>query len=87
MRTNRLTKILGDDSGLEAISAEDRRWITDYWLPRAIAAGLRCVASKTPSSYFGRLSVENIHSAMPTGIRVRSFDEIDAARDWLQAQP
>lgn len=40
-----VSKILGDDSCLPIIHAEDQRWIIEQWLPRAKAAGLAAAAS------------------------------------------
>lgn len=38
---HKASKILSDDSDLPIIHAEDKKWITEDWLPRARAAGLR----------------------------------------------
>jgi hypothetical protein len=81
---HRAYKILGDDTALPAIPSEDRFWIIDEWFPRAVECGLRFAASKTPASYFGKLSVSHIQSAAPAGIECRSFVELHEAREWLE---
>jgi hypothetical protein len=78
------SRILGDDTALPTIASEDRAWIVENWMPRAVAAGLRFVASKKPDAYFGRLSVAGIQSGAPAGLMMRSFDDLQSARDWLQ---
>jgi hypothetical protein len=83
LRENGLAKILSDDTGLPTIHAEDQKWIVENWFPRAIAAGLRTVANKTPDSYFGKLSVTNIQATIAKDIAVRTFDELADARRWL----
>jgi hypothetical protein len=46
--------------------------------------GLRFAASKRPSTYFGKLSVNHILSAAPAGLKCQSFEELDEAREWLE---
>lgn len=77
------TKILGDDTHLVTIHAEDQAWVLEEWMPRAIAAGLRIAATKKPDGYFGRNSVEYIQSNLPSGITIRSFERLEDAREWL----
>jgi hypothetical protein len=42
----RVSKVLGDDTALPTIHADDQTWITRNWMPRAIAAGLKAAAGK-----------------------------------------
>jgi hypothetical protein len=83
------TKVLGDDTSLPTIHEEDQRWIVENWIPRAIAAGLKVAASKKPASHFGRISVDNIRAVIRSiaaeNLLIRAFDDIDAARRWLQS--
>jgi hypothetical protein len=81
---HRVSRILGDDTALPTIHAEDRVWITENWMPRARAAGLVAAASKRPDAYFGQLAVENVQSVAPTGVTLRSFDKLEDAREWLR---
>ena len=76
-------KILGDDTALPTIPSEDRSWIAENWMPRAIGLGLRFAACKRPESYFGRLSISSLHSAAPDGLQCRSFEKLEEAREWL----
>jgi len=77
-------KILGDDTALPTIHNEDQAWIARTWMPRAIAAGFRAGASKSPSSHFGRLSVDGVRSEVPGSLTIRVFDRLADARQWLQ---
>jgi hypothetical protein len=83
LRAHGLTKALGDDSDLLTIHAEDRAWLINDWLPRAIAAGLRMAASKSPASHFGKISVESVVSALSPSIAVQVFHDLTTARNWL----
>ncbi len=78
-----LSRILGDDTALPTIHAEDQRWIVEDWMPRASAAGLRAAASKSPASYFGRLAAKRVASNAPWP--VHAFDDMREARHWLQS--
>jgi|SRR5579872_291369 len=78
-----MNKILGGDSALPTIHAEDQAWIIKDWLPRAMAAGLKGSANKQPLSHFGRVSVSNVQAGLPAGLITTSFDTLDEARAWL----
>jgi hypothetical protein len=80
-----VAKILGDNSGLPTVHADDQKWIIENWIPRAKKAGLRVAAAKQPVSYFGRLAINTLNSAMPAGVVVRSFNQLDEARQWLES--
>ena len=81
---HRVSKILGDDTALPAIPSEDRFWVIDDWFPRAVECGLRFAASKRPDSYFGKLAVTHIQSAAPAGLKCRSFERLEEAKEWLE---
>jgi len=80
-------KILGDDSDLPIVHAEDQRWISEDWLPRAKAAGLRAAAAKVSSSFFGKLSIGIIQSRLAQEIAIKAFPNIHQARTWLRTFP
>jgi hypothetical protein len=80
---HRAYKILGDDTALPAIPAEDRFWVIDEWFPRAVKCGLRLAASKQSAAHFGRLAVSHIQSAAPAGLQCRTFEKLEEAREWL----
>ena len=77
-------KILGDDTDLPIVHAEDQRWIIDEWLPRARAAGLKAAATKISMTFFGRVAIGSIHSRLSREIRIRNFRNIHSARSWLK---
>jgi hypothetical protein len=83
LRKYKLNKILGDDTALPVIEPEDQDWIARDWMPRAVAAGLKLAANKSPEAYFGRLAVETIKASQSL-LAIRSFDHFDEARRWLK---
>ena len=80
-----LTRILGEDTALPTILAEDQRWIAEDWMPRAAAAGLLAIASKRPATYFGQVAVESVLRVIARGVSVRLFDNVEEARAWLRS--
>jgi hypothetical protein len=82
VRRRGVVRVLGDDTALPTIHAEDQRWIVADWMPRAKEAGVRVAASKSPVSYFGRLAVERVASNAPWPLR--AFEDMREARRWLQ---
>jgi len=85
LRRNALHKMLGDDSALAVIPADDQAWIREDWMPRALNGGLKAVASKSPNGFFGKQSVANVMSRAPRELEMRSFDQLEEARAWLQS--
>lgn len=83
IKAHGIGKILGDDTSLATIHLDDREWIVRDWMPRAVAAGLRFAASKSPNSYFGNLSVNDVKVNAPASLVLRSFESLTAARSWL----
>jgi hypothetical protein len=67
-----------------SVAGEDQEWIIWEWVPRAIAAGLRCVASRRPEGHYGRTSVNRIQAVISPKLRVKSFDSLADAREWLR---
>lgn len=80
-----VSRILAEATALPTIHLEDQRWIIDDWMPRASAAGLRAVASTRPAAYFARVALENIRAEVSGSVHLRSFDEHEAARRWLES--
>jgi len=83
LREYKINKILGDDTALPLIEPDDQVWIAHDWMPRAVAAGLKLAANKSPEAYFGRLAVETIKASQSL-LAIRSFDHFDEARRWLK---
>jgi hypothetical protein len=85
LKSRRLQAVLGDDTALPTIHAEDQRGIVEDWFPRAQAAGLKAAASKRPLAYFGKLAVDTVQAVAPAGLKLRSFENIDDAQVWLRS--
>lgn len=84
LQQHRASKILGDDSDLPVIHAEDQQWVIEDWIPRAKAAGLKAVATTPSLSFFGRLTIGSVQARMASQIAIMTFPSIHLARDWLR---
>jgi hypothetical protein len=87
IKKHRVSKVLGDDTSLVSIAADDRLWILENWMPRAIGAGLRVAAAKKSANYFARVAVAEIETAMGQHMQIKMFDTLADAKAWLQAAP
>lgn len=79
----RAEKLLADDRALPTIHADDQAWVANQWMPRALGAGLRRLATVHSEIYFGRVAAEQVHAMAPSGLEIRRFEDPQAARAWL----
>ena len=87
IKKHRVNKVLGGDTALVSVASDDRLWILENWMPRAVSAGLRVVASKRSQNYFARVAVAEIENAVSERVQIKMFDALDDAKAWLQAAP
>lgn len=79
---------LADVRLLGPVRQVDQQWINRDWFPRAIAAGLRFMATVVPKSAIARMSVKQIMSKVNDVDIVNSnFPDLEQARSWLRSQP
>jgi hypothetical protein len=87
IRKHRVSKVLGDDTELASIASDDRVWILQNWMPRAVSAGLRVVAAKRSDNYFARVAAAEIENTTDKPMQLKLFDALSEARAWLQTAP
>jgi hypothetical protein len=81
---NRASKNLIDATQARVVSDDDQRWLTDDWIPRAVAAGRRWTAVVMPKSALGRTISENIDKRpRPNTTKVEYFETVEQAAAWL----
>ncbi|MET0292855.1 MAG: hypothetical protein ABW136_10875 [Steroidobacteraceae bacterium] len=84
LQKNQFSRVLGDDSALPTIHADDQAWIATDWLPRASAAGLKRAANKQPASQFAQLAIQQLRALSSGSVAFGSFADLDSARNWLR---
>ena len=83
----RASRWLADVRLLGPVRQVDQQWINQDWFPRAIAAGLRFMATVVPKSAIARMSVKQIMSKVnEVDIINCNFDDLEQARHWLRSQ-
>ena len=88
LREHRTSRMLGDGRSLRAIKQADQDWMTQDWMPRALAAGLRRMALVVPKSAVARTNLEQMVDKVPESkLEVAYFATVDEARAWLNQSP
>jgi len=76
---------LVDGRDMKAMKPSDQRWITEVWLPTALAAGLRVAAIVMPKRAAAMKNIDDMAKAAENEIEVRYFSTVENARRWLAA--
>ena len=83
MQTIPSPNFLNDKSEATGDWAEANDWLEFECLPKAIDAGLRCVAHVYSSNMFSRLSARDLYQRINPRINMRNFDNREEAERWL----
>lgn len=77
---------LGDNRKLRAIRKADQDWFVDHVMPRLAAGTIRRNASVVSEDLFNRMAMEQIvkRSDNLGDMVMKEFDNIDAAKAWLE---
>ena len=87
-KTKRTNRWIADVRRLGPIRQVDQQWVSEDWHPRAIAAGVRYMATIIPKSSIARLSIKQLHGKLGNAeFIINNFDDLELARDWLRSQP
>ncbi|WP_187261507.1 hypothetical protein [Pontibacter beigongshangensis] len=79
------TKVLNDNTNVEGIWSGASKWVGQDWFPRMAEAGMLYFAWVHSSSAFSRLSTEKALKNTADLRSIQTFDNIEAARDWLRS--
>lgn len=84
LQDRQCTKVLNDNTNVEGIWSGASRWVGQDWMPRMQAAGLQCFAWVYSPSTFSRLSTDKTLKHTEDLSFIRTFEDIEAASDWLR---
>ncbi|HEY1419269.1 MAG TPA: STAS/SEC14 domain-containing protein [Candidatus Dormibacteraeota bacterium] len=88
LRAHRASRLLGNGRNLRVVKQADQDWMSDDWMPRAIAAGLRRMALVIPKSVLARMNLEQMVGKAPEGkLETAYFETLEEARAWLNLSP
>lgn len=79
------TKILNDNSNNTTTWADCALWITNDWLPRAEASGLKTMAWVYSTEPEVRKSAEEMLNRLHTKATIIAFDHLEDAKAWLHS--
>jgi len=87
LRAHRGSRWLVDGRKMRVIKKADQDWITQNWLPRAAAAGLKLAAIVQPTSAVAMTNIDDVARVSENGIDVRFFSTVEMAARWLTGPP
>jgi SpoIIAA-like len=84
LRKHHGTRILADCRRQKVLNPADQDRASTEWIPRALAAGLKCFAVVVPSSALAELNLKASLDKVPaTALEVAYFATPEEARDWF----
>jgi hypothetical protein len=85
LRKHRCTRILADCRRQKVLNPVDQDRANKEWLPRALAAGLKCFAVVVPTSVLADVNLKASLDKVPeTALKVAYFATPEEARAWLK---
>lgn len=78
-----VSKLLNDKTDASGDWSEANDWLEFEWMPKAIQAGLRCLAHVYSSNMFSRLSARDLYQRLTPSISIQNFSDREAAEAWL----
>lgn len=91
VRSRKVTKWIGDTSGLGATTEEHDRWVQEMWTPKVAEAGLKKLSIVLPNDIVGEMTmqemIDNIkETATKTNVDLQSFytTSFEEAVEWIK---
>jgi len=82
------SRVLADIQDMTIIGLEDKIWMENDFLPRAIRQGFKSIAIITPKAYFNKVAVEDIsYKIDKKKLTLHFFDNLEEGKQWLQTLP
>lgn len=86
LKQNQCTQILNDNTLVEGMWSAAAKWGGEVWFPALREAGLRQFAWVYSPSVLSRLSTDKTIKNTDTPTYIRTFDDIELAKDWLRSE-
>lgn len=87
LRQKKTHKWIADLRNLGPLTADDLKWSSDDWFPRAIGAGIRFMALVAPKKIVTKMAMKLTMSKINDERLVTAyFDNLEEARAWLREQ-
>ncbi len=76
--------LLNDNRWVAGPWSQVTEWITQDWVPRAIALGLIHFAHVISPESLARLSAENLQHRISASLQMQIFENAEKAKEWLR---
>jgi hypothetical protein len=86
IREHHVVGYVSDARRAKVFIDEDLKWVSEVWLPQALAAGLKRMAMVTAAQGLGKVLIEEVAKEIDNhGLAMRKFDSVAAATVWAQS--
>jgi hypothetical protein len=83
LKQRRATSLVSDNRMLEGVSEQDQLWLSDAWVPLAVASGLKRIGVVLPKRGPGKIDSEEIIGQIGQDkFSMRTFDLLPDALSW-----
>jgi hypothetical protein len=83
IREHHVVGYVSDARKARVVVPEDELWAREFWLPQAVAAGLKRMAVVTAAAGLGKMAYDDAATAMDShGLSMRTFGSVDMATTW-----
>lgn len=80
----KIDKVLIDATHMPIIGLEDQHWLTETWLPKAVASGYGICAIVNSKYFFNRIAFDSIVNQLDRyRFKVKTFAHRSLAEHWL----
>ncbi|MFD2998960.1 STAS/SEC14 domain-containing protein [Pontibacter toksunensis] len=84
VKEHKVVDILNDNTYVEGMWSGAAKWGGEFWFPALREAGLQRFAWIYSPSMLSRLSTDKTIKHTPTPDYIKTFDDIEEAKDWLR---
>jgi hypothetical protein len=86
IREHHVVGYVSDARRAKVFIGDDLKWVSEVWLPQAVAAGLKRMAMVTADQGLGKVIIEEVAKEIDNhGLAMRKFDSVAAATVWAQS--
>lgn len=78
-----VAKLLNNKTDASGDWSEANDWLEFEWLPKAVGAGLRCLAHVYSNNMFSRLSARDLYLRLTPNLYMQNFSDCETAEAWL----
>jgi len=78
-------KVYNDKTEISGDWQQANDWLEFEWTPRAVKAGLRCMAHVYSDNMFSRLSARDLYMRLIPNLHIANFNDRETGWEWLKS--